>query len=188
MYYKDMKQLKIVQFGNEVLRIPTAQLLPEEIQSKQTQDLISDMQSLLKKKKLGIGLAATQVGYSKSLAVIEIQKTPLRNLTEEQSLVIINPVITKVFGRKTQMWEGCISAGAGKAGLFAKVPRYKKIELMYLDEHAQVHTKVFEGLSAHVIQHEVDHLQGILFVDRVRDPKTYMTYAEYKKMKLKHAN
>jgi len=52
-----------------------------------------------------------------------------------------------------------------------------------MDEKAEKHTRVFKGLTAQVIQHEVDHLNGILFVDRVKDTKTYMTYAEYKKMK-----
>jgi peptide deformylase len=83
------------------------------------------------------------------------------------------------------MWEGCISSGAGKAGLFAKVPRYEKIELEYLDESAVSHKKVFSGLVAHVIQHEVDHLNGILFVDKVKDSTTFMTYSEYRKMKKK---
>ena len=147
--------------------------------------LIKNMQKTLISKKLGIGLAATQVGESIRLAVIEIQKTALRKDVEESSLVIINPKITKVFGNKSQLWEGCISAGAGKANLFAKVPRYKKIELEYFDDFAKKQTRMFEGLQAHVIQHEVDHLKGILFVDKVKDTTTYMTYAEYKKMKQK---
>ena len=141
------------------------------------------MQNLLLDKKLGIGLASTQIGESVSLAVIELQKTKARPDIERSSLVIINPKITKVSGNKTQMWEGCISSGAGKAGLFAKVPRYKKIELEYLDENAVKHKKEFSGLSAHVIQHEVDHLNGILFVDKVKDSTTYMTYSEYRKLK-----
>jgi len=73
-------------------------------------------------------------------------------------------------------------SGSVKANLFAKVPRYKKIELEYFDEHAIKQTRVFKGLAAHVIQHEVDHLNGILFVDKVKDTSTYMTYKEYKKM------
>ena len=174
--------MKITQFGNPVLRKKCAQLSAGEIRSSETNKLIKEMKSLLINKKLGVGLAAPQVGISKSVAVIEVNKTPLRRDVEEFSLVIFNPTITKTYGYRSQMWEGCISSGAGKAGLFAKVPRYKKIELEYFDEKARKHKKIFEGLPAHVIQHEVDHLNGILFVDKVKDSKTYMTYSEYKKM------
>lgn len=176
-----MKILPRTQFGNPLLRRKTRELLPQEIRSTEIQQLIEDMHFTLSEKKLGIGLAAPQVGKSLALAVVSIQRTPLRPEVEPFRLTIINPVITKVFGRRTQLWEGCISSGAGTAGLFAKVPRYKKIELRYLDESGQEHTQVFEGLRAHVIQHEVDHLNGILFVDKVKDTKTYMTMAEYKK-------
>ena len=180
-----MKQFNIAQFGNKVLRKLTRNLSVNEIKSTEIQSLISEMRSKLIDKKLGIGLAAPQVGESVALAVIELQKTPLRGEPESLSLVIINPKITRVFGRKLQMWEGCISSGPGKAGLFAKVPRYRRIELEYLDDLANRHIMVFDGLAAHVIQHEVDHLNGILFVDKVKDTSTYMTYSEYKKMKKK---
>jgi peptide deformylase len=178
-------KLLITQFGNPVLRKVTRQISPSEIVTSETQELISGMQNMLAGKTLGVGLAAPQVGYSLAIAVVEVQKTPLRPDVEPFSLVIINPVITKYFGRKTQLWEGCISSGAGKAALFAKVPRYKKIELEYYDENAKKYTKTFSDLTAHIIQHEVDHLNGILFVDKVRDTTTYMTYSEYKKMKQK---
>ncbi len=178
--------LKITQFGDPGLREVARELKIDEIQSKKTKQLIKEMKNLLVVKKLGIGLAAPQVGVNSAIAVIELQKTPVRLEIEDLSLVIINPKITKVFGRKFQMWEGCISSGAGKVGLFAKVPRYKKIELEYLDEKAAKYVEIFNGLAAHVIQHEVDHLNGTLFVDKVVDTKTFMTFAEYKKMKKRH--
>jgi peptide deformylase len=77
------------------------------------------------------------------------------------------------------MWEGCLSAGS--SGLFAKVLRYEKIEAQYLDEQGMQHTETLEGLPAQVFQHEVDHLNGILFMDHVTDPTTYMTLKEYRK-------
>lgn len=178
-----MKKQTITQFGDPVLRVITKPISKSQTLSSRTKKLIKEMQNLLLDKKLGIGLASTQVGESMSLAVIEIQKTKVRTDIEPISLVIINPMITKVFGRKLQQWEGCISSGEGIAGLFAKVPRYKKIELEYLDTKAVKHTEIFSGLVAHVIQHEVDHLNGILFVDKVKDTSTFMTYKEYRKMK-----
>lgn len=140
------------------------------------------MRHTLLEKKLGIGLAAPQVGTGLAIAVIAIRPTKLRPKIETFDLVLINPIITTTVGRKRQLWEGCISSGAGgKAGLFAKVPRYHTVEVTFYDESGKKQTKTFKGLQAQVIQHEVDHLNGVLFVDRVKDTSTYMTYPEYKK-------
>lgn len=180
-----VKGLEITEFGSAVLRKKTRVLSAQEITSSTVQTLISDMESLLTTKKLGVGLAAPQVGEPIALAIIRIQKTAVRPDVEPFNLTIINPTISAVFGRKSQMWEGCISGGAGKAGLLAKEPRYKKIEIEFYDEKAVKHTQIFEGLAAHVIQHEVDHLNGTLFVDKDKDTKTYMTFKEYRNMKRK---
>jgi peptide deformylase len=94
-------------------------------------------------------------------------------------MIIINPKITKFYGKTTGMWEGCISG----TELYGKAVRYKKVRLSWLDENAQQHKNDFNGLVAQVIQHEVDHLNGILFVDRVKDTKTYITFSEYKKLR-----
>ncbi len=172
--------LRRAQFGNPILRQEARALAKREILSSEIQSLIKNIKYTLKNKKYGVGLAAPQVGEGVSLAVIRIRPTKTRpKLPKEKwaDLVIINPKITKSIGRRQQMWEGCISFTES----FAKVPRYKKIELLYLDEKATKHKKIFEGLLAHVIQHEVDHLNGILFVDKVKDPTTFMTASEYKK-------
>lgn len=77
------------------------------------------------------------------------------------------------------MWEGCISG----LELYAQVPRYKKLRLKWMDEQAKTHEQDFEGFIAHVIQHEVDHLKGVLYVDRIKDTKSIITIREYKKMR-----
>jgi peptide deformylase len=140
------------------------------------------MQNFLLSKKMGVGLAAPQIGENLALAVICVRPVKHRKEVEELDLVVINPEIIKVYGRKSQQWEGCISGGALKSGLFAKVPRYKKLELKYRDEKGRIQKKTFEGLPAHIIQHEVDHLNGVLFVDRVKDTETFITYREYLKL------
>ena len=140
------------------------------------------MREFLTSKKLGVGLAAPQVGESITLAIVSIRPLKHRKDVKEFDLTIINPEIVEAFGRKGQQWEGCISAGPTKSGLFAEVPRYKKIKLKYTDENGILKNKVFEGLLAHIIQHEVDHLNGVLFVDRVKDKKTFVTYREYLKI------
>jgi peptide deformylase len=176
------KPLKRTEFGDPILRASARRLNKTEITSHKTKKLIADMRHTLSQLKLGVGLAAPQVGHGVALAVIAVRPTEHRPKVERFDRVLINPVIVNTFGRKTQMWEGCISAGAHRAGLFAKVPRYRKVEVKYLDESGHDKTEIFEGLVAQVAQHEIDHLQGILFVDKVKDTTSYMTYKEYLKM------
>lgn len=177
--------IKITQFGNPILRQKANSVKADQILGEDTQMLIKDLHNILVTKKLGVGLAAPQVGVSLAVAVVHIQPTEHRPEVEELNINLINPKLIRTFGSRKQMWEGCISSGAGKAGLFARVPRYSKIEVEFYDETAQKRKKIYEGLAAHVIQHEIDHLEGVLFVDRVTDTKSYMTYTEYLKAKSK---
>ena len=167
------------QFGNPVLRQKAKELSAEEILSDRIQMLINNMRHTLKERKYGIALAAPQVGHNICLSVIRIRPTRTRpNLPKDKwaDLVIINPKIVKAYGLKKPVWEGCISL----AEVFAKVPRYPKIRLEYFDEKAQKNAKNFEGLLAQAIQHEVDHLHGILFTDKVEDKSTFMSGSEYR--------
>lgn len=173
--------LRRTMFGNPVLRKPARRLSVAEIVTEDTQQLIADMKYTLEKRKYGVGLAAPQIGRGVALSIIGIKSTPLRPDRKPFEMVMINPEITETFGNRVSMWEGCISCGTGSDTLFAKVPRYKKLHLRWQDEKATTHEKLFEGLQAHVIQHEVDHLNGVLFVDKVRDTKSYMTASEYRK-------
>ena len=176
-----MQILRFTQFGNPVLRGQTKELLKKDITSNEIKALIADMRYTLRKIDVGVGLAAPQVGNSISLAVIRIRPKKYRANVKPFDLVMINPKISQTIGKKNQKWEGCISSGPRNAPFFAKVPRHNKIKLNYLDEKGQKLHKQFDGLAAHVIQHEVDHLNGMLFVDKVKDPSTYMTFSEYKK-------
>lgn len=175
------KVLRRTQFGNPILRTKARQLTKSRILSTETKRLIADMRYTLAKKKYGVGLAAPQVGRNLALAIIEIKPTKTRpKLPKEKwvSLVIVNPKVVKTYGNRKQLYEGCISF----AEVFAKVPRYKKIRLRYLDEKAKSHEKDFDSLLAHVIQHEVDHLNGVLFVERVKDKTSFITQSEYIKL------
>ncbi len=177
-----MNILPITEFGNPVLRTVAERMSVETITSQKIQQLIKDMRTTLTEQKLGVGLAAPQVGHGVALSVIAVRPTRHRPTVEPLELVIINPKVVRTFGNRVQMWEGCISSGSGKAGLFGKALRYKKIELEFLDEYGKIHRRIFEELPAQIMQHETDHLNGTLFVDHVKDTTSYMTMKEYKKM------
>jgi peptide deformylase len=97
--------------------------------------------------------------------------------------VIINPEIVDHKGRQVGMWEGCISFSSLNAPVFAKASRWPEVKARYYDEKGIRYEKWLSGLAAHVFQHETDHCNGILFVDRVKDSTTWMNASEYKKMR-----
>jgi peptide deformylase len=176
-----MKILRRTQFGNPILRQYARRLTKDEILSSEVQDLMKNMRHTLLNRDYGIGIAAPQVGKSLALSVIELRSTRTRpNLPKSEwtSMNIINPEIIKEYGKPKQKWEGCLSLD----NVFAKAARYEKVRVKFMDEKGIVHEKDLEGLLAHVLQHETDHVNGILFVDRIEDPKTYVSESEYKKL------
>lgn len=170
----------IQEFGAKILRQKAVKVVPTDIPRAETQQLIKAMRGKLLDENLGVALAAPQVGVSKRVVVVAVRATAHRPHMNEVDLVMINPVITETFGRRVSLWEGCLSAGT--SGLFAKVLRYRKVEVEYLDENGNRHKTTFEGLLAQIAQHETDHLNGVLFVDHAKDPTTYMTKREYMRM------
>lgn len=169
------------QFGNPILRASTRQLSVDEISSTEIQQLIADIRHTLHAKKLGVGLAAPQVGQSVSLSVIDIKPTANRPHVKNFSQVIINPEIIAFEGKPIELWEGCLSFGAANSPVFAKAVRYKKIRIRFFDEEGREHHETLSGFPAHVFQHETDHLNGILFTERVKDHTTWMNSSEYRK-------
>lgn len=178
------KILRRTEFGNPILRTISRRLSDEEIRSNNIQQLIEDMYYTLEHRKYGVGIAAPQVGRNLAISTIDTKPTPTRPDLVRQQLTIINPEIIKTYGDKIEEWEGCISG----TELYAKVPRYKRVRLRWHDEQAHVHEQDFDGFLAHAIQHEVDHLNGILFVDKVEDTKSYKTFKEYMKMRKREQN
>lgn len=185
MSLREPKILKRTEFGNPILQNKSLQLTKEEIKSEKIQQLIADMRYTVSVKKYGVGIAAPQVGQPIALSVISIKKTPARPNAKEFDGVIANPEFTGL-GKEEEMWEGCISFAAVQAPVFAKAVRFKRIRAKWLDENGNEHDEELDGLIAHVFQHETDHLNGILFPERVKDHKTWMNASEYKKMILKN--
>ena len=179
-----MKLLKLTRFGNPILREKARELSEGEIKSQKIQQLIADIRCTNETKKYGMGLAAPQVGESVALSVIGIKPTPNRPNLEKFNQVIINPIYEGI-GHRTGMWEACQSGGKQNDTLYGKALRYRKIRASWYDEYAEFHDEELSGIVAHVFQHETDHLNGILFVDKVRDTRTFMLADEYRKYSIK---
>ena len=174
-----MATFEILKMGNPILRKIAGPVKKEEITNSETKELVEKMFATMEKYE-GIGLAAPQVGISKQIAIIEVPVESERYPDEVASerFVIFNPTI-KVLEEETQsFWEGCLSI----PGIRAMVPRPRKIQVDYLDENAQEKSLVLEDFLATVFQHELDHLFGKLFVDRVTDTKTLCFEEEFEKM------
>ena len=128
----------------------------------------------------GVGLAAPQIGLSYQLAVIEAGAQRAKRKGQKirtERIVIINPKLLKASKEKTYDWEGCLSCD----GIRGKVARHKKLTVRYVDERGLAHTRTVSGFLARVFQHEIDHLNGVLYVDRMDDMKTLSTVAEFRK-------
>ena len=149
---------KILKFPNQDLRIKAkpVETFDEELKTL-TDDMFETMLSVN-----GIGLAATQIGVAKQVAVIDI--SPEKN----EPLVIVNPEIQILDPSKTEDYdEGCLSV----PGFFEKISRPSDIQLSYQDLSGQKHEIKPEGLLTKVVQHELDHLNGRLFVDHISELK-----------------
>ncbi|MDA0986906.1 MAG: peptide deformylase [Bacteroidetes bacterium] len=155
-----MSILPIYLFGNDVLKTPAKKV---EKLFQEDLILIKNMFETMKNSN-GIGLAANQIGVLKQILVIDISE--MEDGKKTKPFVVINPVIKKEIG-KWQIEEGCLSI----PGIRADVERAEKISLKYLDEKFIVHHKTFSGLMARVLLHEIDHLNGILFIEKISSKK-----------------
>ena len=169
-----MAMREIIKMGNPTLRQGAIPLTKEEILSEETKDLIEEMREVMKEAE-GIGLAAPQIGISKHLAIIEIPQDSERYPDSEETrlLIFINPQIKVLDEVKQGFWEGCLSV----PGLRGFVERPRKIQIDYLNENAEEVSIVAEDFLATVFQHEIDHLNGILYIDKMTDT-TKLSYNE----------
>lgn len=169
-----------IQIGDSKLLERAKPVTNREIRGKLLLRATTDLVDTMRKGEL-VGIAAPQIGITKRLFVTEIRKTKYRSESLDILRVFINPRITWVSKAKVSMYEGCGSVNGGN--LFGEVARPKNIEIAYLNERGEKHRQKFVGLLSRVIQHEYDHLNGILFTERVTDPRTYMDRKHYFEMK-----
>ncbi len=165
-------KLKVVQAGDPVLRQASRPVSADEIKSASMQQLIELMRETMRDSP-GVGLAAPQVGESLQLAVIEDRVEYMRDLSPDQLAergrspiefhVIINPRVSILEDRSAEFFEGCLSV----TGYAALVRRSARIRVDCLNEHAEPVTIEAQGWYARILQHEIDHLNGTLYVDRM---------------------
>jgi peptide deformylase len=164
--------LEILQVGWPVLRQRARALGVDEIRSTETQRLIEQMRETMREAP-GVGLAAPQIGYPLQLAVIEDREDYLRGIDpavlqdRERAPVpfhvIVNPRLTVVQNLPAVYFEGCLSLD----GFAAMVPRATAVRVDCLNEHGEARVIEARGWYARILQHEIDHLRGMLYIDRM---------------------
>ena len=171
-----MSVLPILRVGDPRLREPAREVGEDELRSEAFQRFVDDMVATMRAAN-GAGLAAPQVGDGRRVAVVEVRpgnprypyKPPIP-LT-----IMVNPVIEPVGDETFAVSEGCLSV----PDLRGTLDRFVTVRVRYLDRDGREHDEVRRGVSAGTFQHEVDHLDGVLFLDRVTDPATFTTWEEF---------
>ena len=172
-----MSVLPIVTVGDPVLRERAREVTPEELASPEVQRLIDDMIETMRAAG-GAGLAANQVGALLRIAVVEVDHNPRYPYKPQIPLtVLVNPEIDPADTETAAINEGCLSV----PGLRGEVDRHVRVRVRRLDRDGAAHDEVRLGLTAGTFQHELDHLDGVLFLDRVRDPATFMTWEQFER-------
>ncbi len=168
-----MSTLSIAPIGHPILRTPTRPVTPEQLASDEVQRLIDDMIETMR-HAAGAGIAANQV-YS-PLRITTIEVTTNRRYPYKPPIpltVCVNPTFSPLGDEQVVINEGCLSVP-----LRGDLKRWVEIEVSYLDREGNQHVEVKRGLTAGTFQHEIDHLDGNLIVDRI-DPRTMATWEQF---------
>lgn len=164
----------ILSIGHPTLRERATEIDPAEIGSTEIQGLVDDLIDTMR-DAAGAGLAANQIGVTLRVAVLEVNENPRYPYKPPIPLTVaINPRIEPLDDESVEINEGCLSVP-----LRGDVERLVNIRVRYLDRDGVEHDEVARGLTAGTWQHECDHLDGVLFVDRVTDPTTLATWEQF---------
>ena len=170
-----MTLLKIAQLGHPVLRQRAREITPEELASPATQQFIDDLVETMRDAN-GAGLAAIQVYNAVRIVAVEVNDNPRYPYKPNIPLtILVNPVLEPLGEERFENYEGCLSV----PNLRGVVERWAEVHVTGLNRDGTTFDRVIRGLSAGTFQHECDHLDGKLFVDRVKDPTTLTTWAEF---------
>jgi peptide deformylase len=166
--------MRILQVGDPILRERAREVAPEELPA--LQDLIDDMIATMREAG-GAGLAANQVGDLHRILVAEVDHNPRYPYKPPIPLtVMVNPVLEPVGGETVVINEGCLSV----PDLRGDLDRFVTVRARYLDRDGAEREQLVRGLTAGTFQHEVDHLDGVLFLDR-SDPRTFSTWEQFER-------
>ena len=167
----------IVTVGHPVLRQCAREVEPDELASPQVQSFIDDLVDTMRAAN-GAGLAANQVAEPLRIAAIEVDHNPRYPYKPAIPLtIVVNPVIQPLDDELVVINEGCLSV----PDLRGDVERHVNVRVRYLDRDGQRHDEDKRGLTAGTFQHELDHLDGVLFLDRVEDPTTFTTWEQFER-------
>ncbi len=156
----------VLRMGEPLLRAVAA---PVERFDAELKALVADMDDTMRALN-GAGLAAPQIGVSRRVVIFELKENPrYPHVSPVPYTVLVNPVLSFLGDEQEEGWEGCLSV-PGMRGL---VPRYKRLRYQGYDQHGVPIDRTVEGFHARVVQHEVDHLDGILYSQRVRDLRNF---------------
>jgi peptide deformylase len=176
-----MSILKVARIGHPVVRTPARDLTPEEIRTAEVQRLIDDMIETMHDYD-GVGLAGPQVHVSLRLAVLQIPDSDERAEAGVPETVLVNPVVDPLGEEKVDGWEGCLSI----PGLRGVVPRFARLRLSALDREGKPWEMEAEGFLARVIQHECDHLDGRVYLDRMAGMRSLSFNREFDRLVAEH--
>ena len=170
-----MTLLKIAQIGHPVLRQRAREISREELSTPETQRFIDDLVETMRDAS-GAGLAAIQVYNAVRIVAVEVNDNPRYPYKPNIPLtILVNPVLEPLGEERFENYEGCLSV----PNLRGVVERWAEVRVTGMNRDGSAFDQVLRGLSAGTFQHECDHLDGVLFVDRVKDPRTLTTWAEF---------
>jgi peptide deformylase len=169
-----MSILKVARIGHPVVRARAADVPAGGLGAADTQRLIDDMIETMHEYD-GVGLAAPQVHVGLRLAVIEVSEEDERAEGGVPLTILVNPVVRALSEKTADGWEGCLSI----PGLRGKVPRLRRLELRALDRKGKPYRLEASGFFARVIQHECDHLDGSVYLDRMKDARSLSFIEEW---------
>ena len=162
-----MAAREVLRMGHPVLREKAKAV--EKTATAELRSLVADMKDTMAAKN-GAGLAAPQIGVSQRVVIFGVDKNPRYPDAEDVPFtVLVNPKITLLTREVESDWEGCLSV----PGMRGVVPRYTKLRYTGTDEEGNPIDRVAEGFHARVVQHECDHLDGILYPQRMQDMGTF---------------
>lgn len=171
-----MAVLDIVRLGHPLLRTPAMEVPPKQISSESVQGFIDDLIVTMRSNK-GVGLSAPQVEDGRQIFAYEVTEKPGEPDGPVPLKVVINPMIVAQPGRLVYDWEGCSSV----PGLRGLVPRHPAVRVRGLDRNGESVDFKATGLESRIVQHEYDHLNGVVFLDRMRDLRSLAFSEEFKR-------